>query len=382
MLGTSIIEINKQAYLDNLAFLKDYLQDVRICSVMKANAYGHGIEQMVPLAEEAGIDYFAVFSGSEAERVHKIMHKNSHVMVMGWMSDERIEWAVKNGVEFFVFELEKLELAIQYARKKKTKAIIHLEIETGMNRTGFTKVQLKKVVQLLNEHADFLNVKGLCTHYAGAESIANHVRVQKQIRNFNRLHKWIEEQGIHPEIKHTACSAAAVAYPKSRMDMVRIGILQYGFWPSRETFIHYVHRRKEKTDPLRRVMTWKSQVMSLKKVKTGEFVSYGTSYLAQEPKRIAVVPVGYSHGYSRSLSNQGRVLIGGQRAPVIGAVNMNMMIADVTLIDQVEKGDEVVLIGNQNGFEITFASFADFNNQLNYELLARLPIETPRRVVS
>ncbi|MBS3768919.1 MAG: alanine racemase [Bacteroidales bacterium] len=382
MAATSVIEINRSALIHNLTFLKDYLgKDTKISSVVKANAYGHGIEQFVPIAESAGIDHFAVFSGDEAKRVYHVKQDATDIMVMGWMNQEELEWAVKNGVEFFVFEQEKLEEALELAKQFNTRAIIHIEVETGMNRTGFSQKVLHKVVKLINTNQEYFHVRGLCTHYAGAESIANHVRVQRQIKKYNRVYKWITNRGITPELRHTACSAAAIVYPKTRMDMVRVGILQYGFWPSPETFIHFVHKRMEKSEVLKRVLNWKSQIMSLKEVKEGEFVSYGTHYMAQEEKTIAIIPVGYAHGYSRSLSNQGRVLIHGHRVPVIGIVNMNMLIVDVTQVTDVRKGDEVVLIGDQDGVTITLASFADFNNQLNYELLARLPIDIPRKII-
>src|SRR6056297_570462 len=383
MAATSIIEINRSALIHNLTFLQNYLgEEVKVSSVVKANAYGHGIEQFVPIAESAGVDHFSVFSGDEAQRVFKIKKESTDLMVMGWMSDEELEWAVKNGVEFFVFEQEKLEAALTYAQQYNTKAIIHLEVETGMNRTGFSQQALHKVVKLITANEQYFRVRGLCTHYAGAESIANHVRVQRQIKKYNRIYKWITNRGVVPELRHTACSAAAMTYPKTRMDMIRLGILQYGFWPSPETFIHFVHKRMEKTNPLQRVLSWKSQVMSIKTVQPGEFVSYGNYYMAQEKKIIAIVPVGYSHGYSRSLSNQGRVLIDGHRVPVIGVVNMNMLVADVTQVPDVKKGDEVVLIGSQDGVTITLSSFADFNNQLNYELLARLPLDIPRQIIN
>mgnify|MGYP000568356241 FL=1 len=382
MAATSVIEINRSALIHNLTFLKDYLgKDTKISSVVKANAYGHGIEQFVPIAESAGIDHFAVFSGDEAKRVYHVKRDATDIMVMGWMNQEELEWAVKNGVEFFVFEQEKLEEALELAKQFNTRAIIHIEVETGMNRTGFSQKALHKVVKLINTNQEYFHVRGLCTHYAGAESIANHVRVQRQIKKYNRVYKWITNRGITPELRHTACSAAAIVYPKTRMDMVRVGILQYGFWPSPETFIHFVHKRMEKSEVLKRVLNWKSQIMSLKEVKEGEFVSYGTHYMAQEEKTIAIIPVGYAHGYSRSLSNQGRVLIHGHRVPVIGIVNMNMLIVDVTQVTDVRKGDEVVLIGDQDGVTITLASFADFNNQLNYELLARLPLDIPRKII-
>lgn len=383
MAATSVIEINRSALVHNLTFLREYLgKDIKISSVVKANAYGHGIEQFVPIAESAGIDHFAVFSGDEAKRVYQVKQEDTDIMIMGWMNQEELEWAVKNGVEFFVFEQEKLEEALELAKRFNTRAIIHIEVETGMNRTGFSQKALHKVVKLINSNPEYFYVRGLCTHYAGAESIANHVRVQRQIKKYNRVYKWITNRGITPELRHTACSAAAVTYPRTRMDMVRVGILQYGFWPSPETFIHFVHKRMEKSEVLKRVLNWKSQIMTIKNVKEGEFVSYGTHYMAQEEKTIAIIPVGYAHGYSRSLSNQGRVLIHGHRVPVIGIVNMNMLIVDVTQVTDVRKGDEVVLIGDQDGVTITLASFADFNNQLNYELLARLPLDIPRYIIN
>jgi len=382
MTGTSVIEIDRSALIHNLNFIQNYLgKDVKISSVVKANAYGHGIEQFVPVAEEAGINHFSVFSADEAKRVFKVKSPQTSVMIMGWVSDTDLEWVIKNEIEFYIFELSKLEDAYRVAKETGIKALIHIEVETGMNRTGLNQKQLQKVVDFIKANQECFAVKGLCTHYAGAESIANHVRVQKQLRKYNQIYKWLINHGIEPEIRHTACSAAAVTYPRTRMDMVRIGILQYGYWPTKETFIQYISKQMDKTDPLKRVISWKSNIMAVKKIKTGEFVSYGTAYLANEDKTIAVVPVGYSHGYSRSLSNQGRVLIGGQRAPVIGVVNMNMLIADITNIPGIKLGDEVILIGEQGDTSITLASFADFNNQMNYELLARLPINIPRKVI-
>lgn len=353
----------------------------KISSVVKANAYGHGIEQFVPIAEYAGIDHFSVFSGDEAKRIYRIKQTSSDIMVMGWMNPDELEWVVQHGVEFYVFEQEVLEKALEWARHYRTKALIHIEVETGMNRTGFSQQALYPVVKLLQNNREYFHIRGLCTHYAGAESIANHVRVQRQIKKYNRLYKWLTNKGIYPDLRHAACSAAAITYPKTRMDMVRVGILQYGFWPSPETLIHFVHKSKDNEAVLKRVLNWKSRIMSIKTVKAGEFVSYGTHYMAQEEKNIAIIPVGYAHGYSRSLSNQGRVLIHGHRMPVIGIVNMNMLVVDVTQLTDVKKGDEVVLIGDQNGLTISLASFADFNNQLNYELLARLPGDIPRKIM-
>jgi alanine racemase len=165
------------------------------------------------------------------------------------------------------------------------------------------------------------------------------------------------------------------------MDLVRIGIIQYGFWPSQEILVSYLNSKKNKIDPLQRVISWKSEVMSIKRVKSGEFIGYGTSYIARDNMKIATIPLGYSHGYCRSLSNQGKVLINGQSCDVIGTVNMNMLTVNVTEINNVKKGDEVVLIGNQKNLSLSVASFSDLSNMLNYELLSRISKTIPRKIL-
>jgi alanine racemase len=383
MEDTSIIEISGNAVKGNIEFLqKQFGVDVLLSSVVKANAYGHGMKTYVPLAEKAGITHFSVFSACEAKQLMKIKSPRCSMMIMGWMNDRDLKWAVDNGVEFFVFEPERLNRIKSLSGKCGKPALIHIEMETGMNRTGMNMKELNIAVEILAGNPACFILKGLCTHLAGAESIANHVRIQKQLSRFARVCRLFTGRGLVPEFRHVSSSAAAITYPAARFNMVRIGILQYGYWPSAETFMYYISKKKEKEDPLRRVISWKSRVMALKDVKRGEFVSYGTVYLAQEDKKIAIVPVGYSHGYSRSLSNHGRVLIRGRRVDVIGMVNMNMLIADVTKIPSVKIGDEVVLIGNQDDLVISVASFSEFSNQLNYELLTRLPAAIPRRVTN
>jgi alanine racemase len=379
---TSVIEISETAITGNIRFLKKrFGRGVRISSVVKANAYGHGVSTFVPLAERAGIDHFSVFSGCEARELMKIKGPETGIMITGWMSDEDLEWAVENNVEFFIFDPGRLERLISSSEMCGKPASIHIEMETGMNRTGMNTEELKVAADIILRNRNCFTIKGLCTHLAGAESIANHVRIQKQISLYQNQCKWFASLGLVPEYRHVASSAAAISYPNARFNMVRIGILQYGYWPSAETFMYFIGKKKERHDPLRRVISWKSRVMAIKVIKRGEFVSYGTVYLAREDMKIAVVPVGYAYGYSRSLSNHGRVLINGERVSVIGMVNMNMLIANVTTLPGVKAGDEVVLIGNQGNLAISVASFSEFSNQLNYELLTRLPKGTPRAVV-
>ncbi|UII25280.1 alanine racemase [Fulvivirga maritima] len=381
MHDTSLIMLDYDALSANIDFIKSRLKPgVRLSSVVKGNAYGHGIKQMIPLLQKCGVDHFSVFSATEARAVYEITGSECTIMIMGHIHDDDIEWAIKNQIEFFVFDQERGAIAIEVAKKIKQKARIHVELETGFNRTGFNKKDLLKFIELVKANKEHLQISGVCTHYAGAESVANFVRVKKQINKYNKLCKLLIENGIDTGIRHTACSAAAMAYPKTQMDMVRIGILQYGFWPSKEILIDYLSQSKDATkhDPLTRVITWSSSLMSLKKVKTGDFIGYGTSFLAHHDMRVGIVPVGYSHGYGRALSNQGRVLVNGNRVGVVGMVNMNMMMIDITGIPDVERGTPVILIGEQDNVDISVASFGEMSNQLNYELLTRLPLDIPR----
>ena len=383
MFDTSIIEISKSALQNNLNFLRKILgKRVIISSVIKGNAYGHNIEAFVPIAEDCGQKHFSVYSADEALRVKSISTNGPSVMIMGMIDNPEIEWAIENDIEFFVFDSDRLDSAIKCSKKNKKPARVHIEIETGMNRTGFNHMQLESVVEKLKSNYEAISFEGLCTHYAGAESIANYLRIKDQIKSYSKTYKWFHEQGIVPKICHTACSAAAMRYPKTRMNMVRIGIMQYGFWPSDETFINYLGDKEEQIDPLKRVLTWKSTVMSTKEVNTGEFIGYGTTYLAHKKLKIATIPVGYAHGFSRSLSNQGRVLIHGKRVGVVGMVSMNLITVDVTDVPETKKGDEVVLIGTQGDLTVSVASFSELSNQLNYELLTRLPNKIPRVITN
>jgi len=379
----SEIELSINAMQHNLHFIKKFVKkNVKISSVIKGNAYGHGIEIYVPAAEQCGIDHFAVFSVDEAIRAAKVKRQETELMIMGWIPENEMAWVLQNKVQFWIFETGRLSYSLEMAKQLGVKAQIHIEMETGMNRTGLSHADLDEVWPLLEKYRDSFSLVGVCTHLAGAESIANHVRIQRQIKRFRVMVNLFRARSYEPDMLHVSSSAATIAYPAFQFDMVRIGILQYGYWPSRETFIHYISRRKNKKDPLHHIISWRSCVMAVKQVKQGEFVSYGTTYLATEDKTIAIIPTGYAHGYSRSLSNSGRVLIRGQRLSVIGMINMNMLIADISSLEDVKVGEVVTLIGDQEGASISVSSFTEMSDQLNYELLTRLPTGINRRLTT
>lgn len=383
MFDSSQIEISRSAFENNRKWLlKRINRRVKLSTVVKGNAYGHGIETFVPMAEEAGVNHFSVYSCDEAHRVCDCSKTETQVMVMGSIEGEALEWAIENDVEFFVFENQRLDDTLKAAKKVGKPAKVHIEVETGMNRSGFHWNEIAGVIDQFKNHGDHILPAGICTHFAGAENIANYVRIKNQKKRFQQFIRYFKDQGIDPKLKHANCSAALIRYPEMNLDMVRIGILNYGLWPSMETFIDYASRHDEHDNPLKRLISWKSRVMSVKDVPRGQYIGYGSTFLAQKDMTVALIPVGYAHGYSRSLSNQGRVIINGYRCSVVGIVNMNAMMADVTDVPKVEKGDKVILIGQENGLSISVSSFSELSSQLNYELLTRLPLNIPRQVVN
>ncbi len=387
MRHSSYVEISKSAYQKNLRFLRRKIgRETLLSSVVKGNAYGHGISSFLPMAESCGVRHFSVFSAEEAYLARRSSQHDSQVLIMGYIDHGELEWAVEHGVAFFVFDLARLNAALSAAERIKKPAKIHLEVETGMNRTGFEGADLEEAVGIIKTHPEEIAVEGVCTHLAGAESVANYLRVTTQLEIFEQVCRHLRELGITPALRHTACSAASLNYPQSIMDMVRMGIAQYGYWPNKETQMHYElehedGRLRTKASPLKGVLRWVSRIMSLKRVKRGQFVGYGTTYQAMRNQTLATVPVGYYHGFSRSLSNLGHVLVNGRRAPVVGLVNMNMMMIDVTDCNTVGPDDEVTLIGPQRRSRITVSSFSDMASAVNYEVLVRIPSTIPRVVV-
>ncbi len=381
---SSRIELSQSSLKNNFNFIRKKVgPNVRISSVVKANAYGHGIHEFVPMVEKCGIDHFSVASAFEAEEVLASCHEDSHIMIMGILYDQDIAWAIEHGIEFFIFNYDRLPLVLEKAKKVGKKAKVHLEVETGANRTGMNAKEVPKALTYVKKHANHIEFEGMCTHFGGAESLSNKFKIDSQHRRFKEFMKLCKSRGLRPNHYHIACSAAALAYPETTYDMVRIGVAQYGFWPSPEIF--YMHLQATGSTPngtnLKRIFTWKTDIMDIRDVDEGEFIGYGTAYQATHDMKIAVLPLGYSNGYPRAASNRGHVLIHGKKAPITGLINMNLFMVDISHIPEVKVGDEAVLVGRQKNNTINVSSFTDVTRLLNNEMLSRLPAAIPRKAV-
>ena len=377
---SSRILLSQSALKKNIHFLqKKVSSTARLSCVVKANAYGHGIQEIVPMLEKCGIQHFSVASAFEAEEVLAVKRPSSDVMIMGILYEDNLEWAIKNEIEFYVFNYPRLAQALAAAKKLDKPARLHLEVETGANRTGLKRSEFAKAIEFLKRHKNNLVFEGFCSHFGGAESLSNQFKIEKQHKRFKAFLSELKKKKYMPKYRHIASSAAALAYPDTHYDMVRIGVSTYGFWPSPD--IYYMHLEAEgkvKDNPMQRIFTWKTDVMDVRDVAPGEFIGYGTVFQAEQPMQIAVLPLGYSNGYPRALSNRGHVLIHGKKAPICGLINMNLFMVDISQIPDVQVGDEVVLIGRQKNTVINIGSFTNFTNLLNNEMLSRLPAAIPR----
>lgn len=377
----SVIQISKSALKNNIDLIKSLIDEsVTLSSVVKGNAYGHSIIEMVPLLQELNVNHFSVYSSFEAKQVFEVAKNDFTILIMGDINRNDEDWIINNAIEFFVFNISRLEQMLSKAKKSKQILYIHIEIETGMNRTGFNQKDWMQIIELVNANKDLINVKGLCTHFAGAESLNNYVRVKHQQIVFNKAIRFFKSKEIIPQQIHCSCSAAVLGFPNKNYDMVRVGILQYGLWPSRETFIAYVTKLNINENPLKPILSWKSYIMDIKNVSKGEFIGYGNSFLAENETKVASIPIGYGYGYSRSLGNLGRVIINNNRYNVIGTINMNMFLVDITSSDSIAINDEVILIGSSADIDIPLSSLSNMTDQLNYEVLSRIDKDIPRTI--
>ena len=350
--------------------------------VVKANAYGHGIPQMVTMLDKVGVDHISVASAFEAEEVLEFKSDRMDVMIMGILYDQDIEWAIAHDIEFYVFNADRLQLVLEKAKKLNRQAKIHIEVETGTNRTGMTEEYFKKALTFLKRNKAHIVFRGLCTHLGGAESLSNTFRTERQKERYKGYLRKCKKSNYMPEVKHIACSASALVMPETHYDMVRVGVATYGFWPSPDVYYQHLQQvNKMKDAPMSRIISWKTDVMDIKHVPKGDFIGYGTAYQATHDMDVAVIPVGYSNGYPRGQSNRGYVLINGRKARITGLINMNLFMVDISDIPNVRAGDEVVLLGKQKNNTIKVSSFTNYTQLLNNEMLSRMPTAIPRKIV-
>jgi alanine racemase len=352
------VEINREALKKNFESLSKCLQpDVLKMAVVKSNAYGHGMVECARIFKESGADFLGVDSFEEALELRE-GGLSSPILVLGYTPVHYFNQASVQGISLTISNLESLK----DAHILNTFLKIHIKVDTGLHRQGFQDSDLKLVISLLKKSPHLL-IEGLYTHLSSAETPKHIKHTKNQI---NKLGDWIsefEKLGSRPII-HASASAAGILHKDMQFGMVRFGISLYGLWPSEET---KTRAGKTKLIP---ALSWKAVVSETKKVNRGEPVGYDLTEKLKRDSVLAIIPIGYWHGYPRSLSSVGEVVLKGKRAKVIGRVSMDMIVVDVTGISGVRQGTEVLLIGDKDG--VFAEDVAKRAKTINYEVVTRI----------
>jgi len=370
------IELDRSAFNHNLRQFRLLIGKQRkLLAMVKANAYGHGILEMARLAVTGEADWLGVHSLEEGIALRKA-DLHAPVLVVGYVPLVGLEEAVRQDLCLVVYNRESVMRLENICKKLGKQALLHLKVETGTYRQGMELETLLPLAKAIHT-SPCLVLEGISSHFANIEDTTDHAYAGFQLKNFQESLKVLADQDIPVSLRHMSCSAAAMLFPKTHFDMVRVGIGLYGLWPSKETYVSCLIKKK-KPVRLRPVLNWKARIAQLKSVPSGSFIGYGCTYKTTRRTRLAVVPVGYYDGYPRDLSNVAHVLVKGKRAPLRGRVAMDFFTIDVTDIPGVKLEEEVVLLGKMGQDELTAETLAGWAGTINYEIVARINPEIPR----
>jgi alanine racemase len=367
------IEIDTSAARHNIDAFRGILPTgTALMVVVKANAYGHGLEVYAPIAAE-NADWLGVNGLDEALAI-RALGIQKPVAILGYTDPAQLDVVVANDFRQVVYRTDIAAGLSKAAKNRNTSARIHLKLETGTNRQGVPLGELPELVRQIRGMPGLI-IEGAYTHFANIEDTLDPSFAERQLDKFRDALKVLEQEGVRLTQIHAAATAGTLLYPETGFTMIRLGIGAYGIWPSRETQLAARERGRRIT--LIPAMTWKTRVAQIKTVEAGEHVSYGLTYQASHRMQVAVLPIGYYDGYDRKLSNCGRVLIRGRAVPVIGRVAMNMTMVDVTDVPA-QPDDEVVLLGRQGNAEIRAEELAEKIGTIAYEVVSRINPRIPR----
>lgn len=357
------------------AFRRRIGPDALLTVPVKANAYGHGLVPASRAFIAGGADWLCVHALEEAEAL-RAAGITAPIYILGPVALDRLGDALDLDVRLVVYTAATVERLAALGRPAR----LHLKVETGNHRQG---VMLPEALALAAQiqAAPGLVLEGVCSHFANVEDTTDHTYARAQIARFDAAVEALRAAGHAVPIRHIANSAATILWPQRTYEMARVGVAAYGLWPSPETRVA-AQLVGQGDFALRPALTWKTRVAQVREVPTGAAIGYGCTAITRRPTRLAILPVGYSDGYDRGLSNLGQVLIGGHRAPVIGRVCMNIIMVDVTDGPCPALEDEVVLLGRQGDAEVTAEALAASAGTINYEIVARISAHLPRRLVA
>ncbi len=359
-------------------------EGVKICAVVKAEAYGHGAVAIAHSLESVGADWFGVAAVEEAIALREAGIARPILCFGVARGQEAL--VLEHRLTPVVFDAAQIERLDACARAHRTVLEVHLEVDTGMGRTGVPLRELETVLRAF-ERFRHVRLDGLMTHFAAADDPAQAEFTRAQIAHFHEAVRVVEARGFHPTYRHLANSAGVRAYPEALGNMVRPGGLLYGLWsgprPSAPSpCAEIVIETPMGEYAVQPVLSLHTRIVFLKDVEAGTPLGYGSTFVTARRSRIATLPIGYHDGYRRALSDRGRVLVRGRFAPVVGRVSMDWTLVDVTDIPDARVGDEVILIGQADGQRITAEELAELCGTISYEITCGIGARVPRVLVS
>ncbi len=371
--GRTWAEVSLKSLADNFHAVQKHVGDaVTICAVVKADGYGHGAVESARALESEGAKWLGVTDAAEGWALRGAGTKARILLMTGiWKGEE--DGIVAQNLTPTVWEPWHIELLERAAQKRQAVLPVHLKIDTGMNRLGAPTAALPLVCEKLAA-SHHLTLEGVSTHFASAE-VLDSEEAMRQAKRFEDGLELVQSYGLHPTFIHMGNSAAMSARPETWKTMVRPGIALYGY---SLPFVRGGEAAPVPPLPLCPVLSWKTRVLTVKEVAAGEAVGYMGTFITKQRSRIAVLPVGYADGYPRLLSNRARVIVGGEYAPVVGRVSMDLTIVDVSQIRGVAVGDEVILIGKSNEKTVDAVELARLCESVPYEILCGLSQRVPR----
>jgi len=358
-------EINLGAIAHNLQEIKKKVAPAEIMAVIKADAYGHGLKEVARVALENNARYLGVSAVEEGVQLRK--QTTTPILVFGGFFENQIKACLEHDLELTLFDFELAGALSKQAQASGNSAKVHIKVDTGMTRVGVHWQESLDFICRVSE-LRYVKIVGIYTHFASADA-KDKSFAKTQLQRFQKVLTELEMRNIQIPLKHTANSGAILDLPESYFDMVRPGVSIYGYYPSFEA---------TESINLQPAMSFKSQVVAVKQVESGTKISYDSTYETVKQTKIVTVPVGYADGYNRLLSNQGEVLIRGKRYPVVGQVCMDFIMVDIGLENDIQTGDEVVLLGCQGDEEISIYEICEKLNTIPYEFTCMISSRVPR----
>lgn len=364
-------EIDLDILANNMKNIKKLAGNKEVMAVVKADAYGHGALDVAPCLLENGASRLAVAMLTEAIELRN-NNITAPIMILGYTPLYLGKDLINYDIEQTIYDLEYAKELSSLAKNLNKKAKVHIALDTGMGRIGFlpSDESFNDICEICA--LDGLEVIGIFTHFSSSdEEDKEYTQYQ-----FNQIYDFInklEKQGINIPLKHASNSAAIIDLPNTYLDSVRAGIILYGYYPSNKV--------KKENLSIKPALTLKARIAHVKELESGMYISYNRTFKTSRKSKIATIPIGYADGYIRNLKHDAKIIVNGQLAPIVGNICMDQFMIDVTDIDNVNTGDEVILLGESNDIKFNADDLAKCMNSINYEVLCLLKKRVPRAYI-